>query len=114
MIAPLSGRFADDSPRRHREDLRRAASGRFLAVCLAVLGVILAPTGAQAAFPGQKGLIAFQSDRDGDYEIYSEDPVLGQGPFRLTNNAAPDLEPAFSSGGTNIAFSSSRDGNSEI
>ena len=33
---------------------------------------------------------------------------------RLTNNAYRDYEPAFSSGGSKIAFVSKRDGNNEI
>jgi Tol biopolymer transport system component len=58
------------------------------------------------------GLIAFTSDRDGNFEIYVMNPD-GSNQTRLTNNAAADEFPAFSNDGR-IAFTSSRDGNAEI
>jgi TolB protein len=70
-----------------------------------------APSGA--AFPGANGKIAFQTNRDGDWEIYSMNPD-GTGQTRLTNNAAADFEPAWSADGTKIAFFGTRDGNAQI
>jgi len=59
------------------------------------------------------GKIAFASDRDGNFEIYSMD-VDGGGQTRLTENPAEDFSPAWSPDGTRLAFVSTRDGNSEI
>lgn len=57
--------------------------------------------------------IAFASDRDGNYEIYSMD-ADGGGQTRLTENSTEDLAPAWSPDSKRIAFVSNRDGNSEI
>ena len=61
------------------------------------LGLLLASIAgtAGAAFPGANGKIAFQSDRDGNPEVYvmSSD---GSGQTRLTNEPRSDVEPAFS------------------
>ena len=59
------------------------------------------------------GRIAFQTDRDGNSEIY----VMGcdgSGQTNLTNNSAEDLDPAWSPDGTKLAFASDRDGNFDI
>ena len=57
--------------------------------------------------------IAFESNRDGDYEIYVM-AADGSQPTRLTRNSARDRSPAWSPDGTQIAFESDRDGNGEI
>ena len=58
--------------------------------------------------------IAFESDRNGNAEIYVMN-ADGTGVTRLTNNVATDFDPAFSPDGLKIAFQSLRDaGNSEI
>ena len=59
------------------------------------------------------GCIAFQSNRDGNYEIYVMN-ADGSGQTDLTNNPAYDWTSAWSPDGTKIAFSSNRDGNKEI
>jgi len=63
--------------------------------------------------PEPTGKIAFASERDGDYEIYTVNPD-GSGAARLTNNPAADREPVWSPDGSKLAFVSTRDGNTEI
>ena len=57
--------------------------------------------------------IAFESQRDGNHEIYIMN-ADGSNQVRLTFNSAFDADAAFSPGGEKIAFSSTRDGNAEI
>ncbi|MEP6719392.1 MAG: Calx-beta domain-containing protein [bacterium] len=59
------------------------------------------------------GKIAFASDRDGNFEIYTMD-ADGGGQTRLTENPAEDYSPAWSPDGTRLAFVSTRNGNAEI
>src|SRR5437773_555016 len=61
--------------------------------------------------PGTK--IAFESSRDGQFEIYKMNSD-GGGQTRLTTNAASDTEADWSPDGTKIAFTSLRDVNEEI
>ena len=51
--------------------------------------------------------IAFQSDRDGNWEIYRMAPD-GSDQVNLTNDPGDDFEPAFSPNGSQIAFVSNR------
>src|SRR5205823_863503 len=53
--------------------------------------------------------IAFQSNRDGNLEIYVMNDD-GSNQTRLTNNAATDWDASISGDGSKIAFSSNRDG----
>ena len=88
--------------------------------------VVVAPTPAPAArltdndardsFPawspdGRR--IAFDSDRDGNSEIYVMN-ADGSGVTRLTDNDAIDSFPTWSPDGRRIAFSSTRDGSFEV
>jgi hypothetical protein len=63
-----------------------------------------------AASPGK---IAFASDRDGNFEIYTMD-ADGGGQIRLTENPGEDYSPAWSPDGKRLAFVSTRDGNAEV
>ena len=82
-----------------------------------LLGTALmaACSGSESTGPsiGAIGKIAFQTNRDGNFEIYVMN-ADGSGITRLTNNAARDGFPAWSPDGTKIAFVSDRDGNFEI
>jgi Tol biopolymer transport system component len=68
---------------------------------------------AEATMPGANGKIAFASNRDGNYEIYTMN-ADGSGLVNLTNHPADDRSPAFSPDGTRIAFTSNREGTYEI
>lgn len=88
-------------------------SMRFLAIQIA-LSATLVVTGAgcrdsQPAPEVETPLtIYFESDRDGDYDIYATD-VRGGDPVDLTQNANQDVDAALSHDGTRIAFCSDRD-----
>jgi Tol biopolymer transport system component len=58
---------------------------------------------AIAVVLGSNGRIAFASERDGDFEIYSIEPD-GTGLLQLTTNALDDDDPSWSPDGTRIAF----------
>src|SRR5215218_7851143 len=79
----------------------------FIAILVAALFVLLSTeTKAQEK-------IAFQSNRDGNAEIYTMD-TDGSDQTRLTYSSADDFNPEFSPDGSKIVFSTVRDGNFEI
>ena len=78
-----------------------------------VAGSLLQVPPAFAAFPGANGLVVFQSNRDGNAEIYVMN-ADGTGQTNLTNNPATDSMPAWSADGSKIAFSSDRDGTIDL
>src|SRR5574337_131638 len=70
-------------------------------------------TAMPASIGGANGLIAFQSERDGNAEIYVVH-ADGSGQTNLTNSPAADYAPAWSPDGRRIAFISDRSGRQEI
>jgi Tol biopolymer transport system component len=60
-----------------------------------------------------RGKIVFQSNRDGNFEIYSMNDD-GSNLQRLTNSPAYDISPSWSPDGSQVLFASDRDGNWEI
>jgi len=69
------------------------------------------PTAASDTFV--QGRIAFASNRDGDFEIYTVN-TDGSNLVQITDNDAFDGHPAWSPDGNTILFVSDRDGNPEI
>lgn len=67
-----------------------------------------------AAWSPDGKLIAFESDRDGNLEIYTMDGSDGQHLVRLTYWPDVDEDPSWSPDSQYIAFTSLRDGNREI
>ena len=68
-----------------------------------LLLALVAPSTAAASFPGANGKIAFQTNRDGNSEVYAMNPD-GSAQTNLTNNSAADVSPAWSADGSKIAF----------
>ena len=81
-------------------------------IATAVL-VFMSVPAAHATFPGQKGKIAFTSNRDGSQQIYVMNPD-GSNVVRVTDPPGISFSPEWSPDGTKIAFTSTRDGNYEI
>ncbi len=77
---------------------------------------MLQPVGVEevaAVWPGYPSQLVFNSNRDGDQEIYTS-KIDGQGLLQLTNNSASDTSAEFSPDGQKIVFVSNRSGPSEI
>jgi Tol biopolymer transport system component len=75
-----------------------------LALLLAsVVAVVVPKERARAAFPGKNAKIAFQSDRAGNFEIYTISPTGGD-LKRLTNYPESDKAAAWSPNGKKIVF----------
>ncbi len=66
---------------------------------------------ATGALPDSK--LAFQSLRDGNWEIYVAD-AAGSNPTRVTSRGASDVQPRLNRGCTRIVFASNASGNYEI
>lgn len=90
----------------------------FMVIAAVVLATILlllivATKPAEAAFPGRNGKIVFESNRDGNSEIYTMQADGSAQTWRTTNSIS-DSTPAYSPDGKQIVFTSQRDGNGEI
>ncbi len=89
------------------------------AACLAAslaLGLSGCGGGGGSANPGPGPIlqrIVFQSNRDGDFEIFAMNGD-GTAQIPLTDNTAVDTDPALSPDRSQIVFRSTRDGNSRI
>ena len=84
-----------------------------LSSVLLVAGVLTALERAQAAYPGANGRIAFETTRDGNFEIYSMNPD-GSDQVNLTRDPAEDTDPVWSPDGTRIAFVKASEGHRNI
>jgi Tol biopolymer transport system component len=68
---------------------------------------------ARAAFPGGNGKLVFETNRDGNEEIYTMNSD-GTNRVNLTRNPADDTDPRWSSNGSRIVFAGNRAGNYQI
>ncbi|HEX7248132.1 MAG TPA: hypothetical protein VF351_08540 [Actinomycetota bacterium] len=83
--------------------LRRPRAASLLSLALGV-GIIAVPAvSVGAVVAGPAGQIAFQSERDGDFEIWVANPD-GSVPTKLTDNTVVDADPTWSPDGSRIAF----------
>jgi hypothetical protein len=69
-------------------------------VAVGVLGLVEGRP-AEATVPGKNGKIAFQSDRGGNYEIYTMNRN-GKKIKKLTTNRAPDEDPTKAPSGAQL------------
>jgi len=74
-----------------------------LASALIAGALIDASPTAGSAFPGVNGMIAFDSSRTGNYNVFAMN-ADGSGQMDLTNNAAVEQDPSFSPSGSRITF----------
>src|SRR3989441_273155 len=83
------------------------AVGVLLAACedaeRALVSSVDGPRFSVAAASGLKGTIAFHSNRNGDFDIYTMN-ADGTGVTQLTNNAFPEFDPIWSPDGKRLAF----------
>jgi len=63
--------------------------------------------------PGLQGTVLFESNRDGNSEIYALE-LANQSLLRVTNNPAVDTQPALAPDGMRVAYVSNQTGNNEI
>ncbi|MGH9264987.1 MAG: TolB family protein, partial [Acidimicrobiales bacterium] len=92
----------------------RVALRRGLAALVTLVGgLLVVAEQARGAYPGENGRIAFESARDGNFEIYAIDPD-GTDQVNLTNDPANDTDPVWSPDGTRIAFVKASEGHRNI
>ncbi len=85
-------------------------SYKFASIVIPLLCLVAILVAASEAYAGiENGRIAFLSNRDSNFEIYSMN-ADGSDQVRLTDDPGTDALPAWSPDGTKIAFISDRDG----
>ncbi len=62
---------------------------------------------------GPNNWVAFESNRNGDWDLYAVDMSTGI-EYRLTDNPADDINPFWSSDGSKLIFQSQRDGQWQV
>lgn len=107
--AKLQNRLGGSSNLRDIMTILRWAT---MAIGIASVGLLAACSPGAALAPG-KGVIAFESYRDGNAEVYLIDED-GSNLVNLSNNAGYDGTPSWSPDGRRIAFTSQRDGNPDV
>jgi TolB protein len=63
--------------------------------------------------PSLQGVMLFETNRDGNSEIYAWN-LVNQSMLRVTNNSAIDIQPALAPDGLRVAYVSNQNGNNEI
>jgi TolB protein len=86
-----------------------------MAFTLAVVPTLILSSDKATAgsFPGINGKIVFESNRDGDYDIYVMDSDGGN-VTQLTDTAGDDVRPRWSADGTKIVYQANGDGDEEV
>jgi dipeptidyl aminopeptidase/acylaminoacyl peptidase len=87
-----------------------------ISAILLLPSLLVIPTNQSAwagTFPGPNGQIAFSSNRNGNFEIYTMNDD-GSDVTRLTEDDANDFDPIWSPDGDKIAFVSDRDSTGDI
>ncbi len=90
----------------------RRMLGAFVVVLFVLTSLVVTAGITGATPPGDNGLIAFESTRSGNSDIWAVDPAGGD-PIQLTTHPKLDYQPRYSPDGSLIAFSSNRDGDFE-
>jgi Tol biopolymer transport system component len=82
--------------------------------------VVVPPTSTSAplvtstpVFPPIQGVMLFESNREGNSQIYAMN-LTNQSLSRLTNNTAINIQPALAPDGIRVAYVSNQNGNNEI
>jgi Tol biopolymer transport system component len=90
---------------------RATVASSTIGVAMLLAAIATAP--ARAAFPGRNGKLVFETNRDGNAEIYTMN-ADGMNRLDLTRNPAEDTDPRWSADGSRIVFASNRTGNYQI